>query len=82
MTDRELLAHIFMDQAIMAGKPVIKGTRLSVEFILNLLAHGAMIDEVMEEYPGLTRDDIYSCLLFATKALENTDFLPLNVEAA
>ena len=82
MTDQELLAHIILDQAVMTGKPVIKGTRLTVEFILNLLAHGATIEEVLDEYAGLTRDDIRACILFATKALENTDFLPLTVEAA
>lgn len=82
MTDNELLAHIVIDQAVMTGKPIIKGTRLSVEFILNLLAHGATVEEVLAEYPGLTADDIRACLLFATKALENTDFLPLTGEAA
>ncbi len=82
MTDKELLTHIVMDQAVMTGKPIIKGTRLTVEFILNLLAHGATIDEVLGEYTGLTRDDIHACILFAAKALENTAFLPLTIEAA
>jgi uncharacterized protein (DUF433 family) len=82
MTDKELLAHIVMDQAVMTGKPIIKGTRLTVEYILNLLAHGATIEEMLAEYTGLTRDDICACLLFATKALEDTDFLPLTVETA
>ena len=82
MTDKELLAHIVMDRTVMTGKPIIKGTRLTVEFILNLLAHGATIDEVLEEYAGLTREDIRACLLFATKALKDSDFLPLPGEAA
>ena len=82
MTDNELLKHIVMDNAVMTGKPVIAGTRLTVEFILNLLAHGATIEEVLGEYSGLTRDDIRACLLFATKALKDTDFLPLSGEAA
>jgi len=82
MTDKELLAHIAMDQDVMTGKPIIKGTRLTVEYILNLLAHGETIEEMLDEYAGLTRDDIRACLLFATKALENTDFLPLTGEAA
>jgi uncharacterized protein (DUF433 family) len=66
----------------MVGKPVIKGTRLTVEYILGLLAHGATITEILEEYEGLTQEDIQACLLFATKALENTTFMPLTVEAA
>jgi len=70
-----------MDQAVMTGKPIIKGTRLTVEFILNLLAHGATIEEIRAEYASLTNDDIYACLLFATKALEDTAFLPLTAEA-
>jgi len=81
MTDIELLTNIVMDQAVMTGKPIIKGTRLTVEFILNLLAHGATIEEIRAEYASLTNDDIYACLLFATKALEDTAFLPLTAEA-
>jgi len=82
MTDQELLTRIVLDPAVMTGKPIIKGTRLTVEFILNLLAHGATPEEVLDEYTGLTRDDIRACLLFATKALKDTDFLPLSGEAA
>jgi uncharacterized protein (DUF433 family) len=66
----------------MVGKPVIKGTRLTVEYILGLLAHGASITEILEEYKGLTQEDIQACFLFATKALETTTFMPLTVETA
>ncbi|MBD3306452.1 DUF433 domain-containing protein [candidate division KSB3 bacterium] len=57
MTDQLLLQRITADPHILAGKPVIKGTRLSVEYILNLLGHGATIDEILQEYVGLTPDD-------------------------
>jgi uncharacterized protein (DUF433 family) len=77
MSDRELLDRITLDPKVMTGKPVIRGTRLTVEYILNLLAHGARAEEVLEEYDGLTREDIQACLLFATKSLESTSFLPL-----
>ena len=50
----------------MVGKPVIRGTRLTVEFILNLLAHGATAKEILTEYNGLTQDDIQACILFAS----------------
>jgi len=50
----------------MVGKPVIQGTRLTVEFILNLLAHGATAKEILTEYNGLTQDDIQACILFAS----------------
>lgn len=58
----------------MVGKPIIKGTRLTVEFILNLLAHDANGAEIIEEYDGLTEEDIQACLLFAKNSLEQTVF--------
>ena len=48
MTDQQLLNHITVDPKVMVGKPVIKGTRLAVEYILNLMAHGATVDEILE----------------------------------
>jgi len=73
---------IVSDPAVMMGKPVVKGTRLTVEYILNLLAHGATETEILQEYSGLTHEDIQACLLFATRSLENTTFMPLGAEAA
>lgn len=80
MKDQQLLERITLNPKIMAGKAVIKGTRLTVEYVLNLLAHGATMTEIMEEYKGLTQEDIQACFLFATKSLENTTFMPLAVE--
>jgi uncharacterized protein (DUF433 family) len=80
MDETQLLKRITVDPKIMVGKPVIKGTRLTVEYILGLLAHGATIEEVIEEYEGLAKEDIQACLLFATKSLQNLDFMPLIVE--
>lgn len=59
-----LYNRIDSDKQIMAGKPVIKGTRLSVEYILNLLGHGDTIENILHEYEGLTKEDIYACLQF------------------
>ena len=73
-----LLERITIDPDILVGKPVIRGTRLSVEFILNLLAHGATPDEVVQEYDGLAIEDVQACLLFASRALEDTEFMPLS----
>jgi len=80
MTDEQLLERITVNPKVMVGKPVIKGTRLTVEYILNLLAHGATVAEILEEYEGLTPEDIQACILFATKSLENTAFMPLTAE--
>ena len=50
MTEQELLEPIVLNPKVMVGKPVIRGTRLTVEYILNLLAHGATVAEISEEY--------------------------------
>jgi uncharacterized protein (DUF433 family) len=82
MEDKTLLERITINPKVMVGKPVIKGTRLTVEFILNLLAHGATAAEIIGEYKGLTQEDIQACILFATKSLENTTFMPLAAKKA
>jgi uncharacterized protein (DUF433 family) len=80
MGDQQLLDRIILNPKVMTGKPVIKGTRLTVEYILNLLAHGATEGEILNEYEGLTREDLLACYLFATKSLGSTTFMPLTVE--
>lgn len=80
MNEKKLLKRISMNPKVMTGKPVIAGTRLTVEFILNLLAHGANVQDILDEYNGITAEDVQACILFASKALENTVFMPLTVE--
>jgi uncharacterized protein (DUF433 family) len=82
MKDEELLARITIDPQVMVGKPVIKGTRLTVDYILNLLAHGATMTEIIQEYDGLTETDLQACFLFATRTLEDSSFVPLEMEHA
>ena len=82
MKNKELLDRIILNPEVMTGKPIIRGTRLTVEFILNLLAHGTKEDDILKEYNGLTIYDIQACLLFATRSLEKTDFMPLTAESA
>ena len=62
MKDQQLLERIALDPKLMVGKPVDEGTRLTVEYILNLLAHGASVAENLDEYDGLTHEDILACL--------------------
>lgn len=69
MEDEQLLERIVSDPKVLVGKPVIKGTRLSVDYIVNLLAHGSTVDEILAEYAGLTREDVQACLLFAARSL-------------
>jgi uncharacterized protein (DUF433 family) len=70
MKDKQLLKRIGLNPEIMVGKPVVKGTRLTVDYILNLLAHGTTEEEILNEYNGLTRQDIQACFLFAAKSLQ------------
>jgi uncharacterized protein (DUF433 family) len=71
-----------MNSKIMTGKPVIRGTRLTIQYILNVLAKGASPTEILDEYEGLTPEDLQACLLFAAKALESIAFMPLAREVA
>jgi uncharacterized protein (DUF433 family) len=79
MTDQELLNRIATNPQVMVGKPVIRGTRLTVEYILNLLAHGATESEILAEYEGVTAADIRACLLFAARSLESASFMPMEI---
>ena len=82
MKGDHLLDRIVINPRVMVGKPIIRGTRLTVEYILNLLAQGATEAEILTEYDGLTRADIQACLLFAAQSLQSTFFMPLTVEPA
>lgn len=77
MRDEQVLDRIVLNPKVMVGKPTIKGTRLTVEYMLNLLAGGTTIVEILAEYEGVTQEDIQACLLFASRSLENTTFMPL-----
>ncbi len=58
--------HIILDPDILVGKPVVKGTRLAVEFIIELLAQEWSEADILQNYPGLTREDIQACLKYAS----------------
>ena len=81
MEKEKLLERITIDPRVMVGQPVIRGTRLTVHYILRLLASGVRPEEILADHEGLTREDIQACLLFASEALESSSFLPLTVEA-
>lgn len=82
MTDQKLLERIALDPKVMVGKPVVRGTRPTVDFILGLLAHGETVEEILEEYDGLEREDIQACLLFASRSLASTECAPLQLQTA
>lgn len=62
--------RIILDPDILAGKPVIKGTRLAAEFIIGLLAAEWTEAEIMRNYPGITHEDIVACLQYANAVLQ------------
>ena len=66
MTNSSWQSRIVKDPEILGGKPVIRGTRLAVEFIVGLLAEGWSERDIPKNYPGLTRDDILACLAYAS----------------
>ena len=61
--------RIIIDPKIMGGKPVIKGTRIPVYFILELIANGWTIDDILKEYPHLTREDVLAAVRYAARVL-------------
>ncbi len=64
MTDKQLLERITVNPQVMAGKPVIYGTRLTVEYICGRIARGVTVADLCAEYEGLTREDILACLWY------------------
>jgi uncharacterized protein (DUF433 family) len=69
--------RITSDPNILGGKPVIKDTRISVEFVLELLASGLTEEEILKDYPHLTTEDIQACLRYAADSYKNEVYLEL-----
>ena len=67
MKREELLKRISIDPNICFGKPCIKGHRIWVSLILDLLANGMTISEILDEYPGLEKTDIYACIAYGAE---------------
>jgi len=70
-----VFTRIRSDPAILSGKPCIRGTRISVEFILELFASGATHEDILSAYPDLTAEDIAEALRYATHFLKNESVL-------
>lgn len=64
-TSESLLSRIIVNREILGGKPIIRGMRISVAMILELLAKGAAIQEILEDYPELEMNDIQAALMYA-----------------
>jgi uncharacterized protein (DUF433 family) len=70
--------RIVVNSDVLLGKPVIRGTRLAVEFIIDLLAQGWSEQDIMGNYPGVTREDIAACLSYAGEVLRTERVYALN----
>ncbi len=73
MTDA---ARIVLDPTVLAGKPVIRGTRLSVEFVIGLMADGWTETDILRNYPGVSHDDLAACLAYARDVLRSEKIYP------
>lgn len=76
----DLLERIVIDPRVMVGKPVVRGTRVPVEHVLTLLAQGLTVEEILKDYPHLTRDDIAAVLLYAARVTGREEVYPVTVE--
>jgi uncharacterized protein (DUF433 family) len=77
MRKQDILKRITANPKILGGKPIIRGTRISVEFILELLASGATETEILQDYPHLKSIDIKACLAYAAQSSDNEIYLNL-----
>jgi uncharacterized protein (DUF433 family) len=69
--DMDWRSRITVDPKVLVGKPVIRGTRLAVEFIFDLLAQGWTEQQILDNYPGLTKDDLAACMHYVRELLQS-----------
>jgi len=72
------MKRITFNNEILAGKPIVKGTRISVEFILEMLSSGMTIETILKEYPHLKKEDILAALAYTTRMLKKEEVYNLN----
>lgn len=82
MPEQELLDRITFNPDIFGGKPIIRGRRLAVEHVLGMLAAGDTVDDLLNAYPWLVKEDIQACLLYAHKLVAQERIEPLQLSLA
>jgi uncharacterized protein (DUF433 family) len=75
--EEELLERITVNPKVMGGKPIVKGTRITVEQVLKLLAQGLTVQEILKDYPHLSKDDVSAVLLYAAKVASEEEVYPV-----
>ena len=73
----ELNERIVINPAIMTGKPIIKGTRIPVDIIVRLIAQGTTLQEILEDYPQLTKDDLKAALEYVADMIRGEEVFPM-----
>ena len=73
-----MVSRIEIDPSVMLGKPVVRNTRIPVELVLRKLAEGATVDELLDAYPRLVKEDIQACLEYAAAVIAHEDVLSLS----
>jgi uncharacterized protein (DUF433 family) len=81
MNDNELLQRITFNPEIFNGKPIIRGRRIAVEHILGMIAEGSTVEEILEGYPFLEREDIQACMIYAHRIVSHERVEPAIVTA-
>ena len=81
MKDEELLKRITFNPLIFGGKPIIRGMRIAVEHILGRIAAGSTVEELLEGYPFLEKEDIQACLIYAYRMVAHERFEPAIIGA-
>ena len=76
MNDEELLKRITFNLAIFGGQPIIRGMRIAVEHILGMMAAGSTVEELLEAYPFLVKEDIQACLVYAHRMVSHERIEP------
>ncbi len=74
--EKEIYRRIVVNPKVMVGKPVIKGTRIPVDMIVRLIAQGMTVEEILEDYPNLKREDIKAALEYVASLVEGEDIFP------
>lgn len=81
MNDNELLQRITFNPEIFNGKPIIRGRRIAVEHILGMIAEGSTVEEILEGYPFLEKEDIQACMIYAHRIVSHERIEPAIVTA-
>jgi uncharacterized protein (DUF433 family) len=74
--------RITSDPSVLVGKPIVKGTRISVDLILGWMANGWSVEDILESYPHITREDVQAALAFAAEMLREEEYIAVHKATA